>query len=586
MGEVLKDKYAFVEQVKLLVKQSPSMVLLTFLTTIVVTLALWGNVENWIPLLLMGSMIMLNGARLWHYNKIKNEEITLSNVKKNATFFVVYAFIGGAIWGSLGMIPSLLPEPFLLILVTILICGLVAGSVSYLSTYKVAFIAYAVPCITPFAIRCLLSQQEIFIAIGLLMTYFLAVNLFISHIMQNSVLRSINLVQENKKLIARLKYEKDTADEARNIADYKNEAKSRFLAVASHDLRQPLHAMVFFIEAMQHEKDPDKIKSLITKVAQTSEALRNLLGSVLDISKIEAGGMKPNRSHFSLNEVLTEVIQEFTELAQQKGLDLGYSTCARTVFSDKEMLGRIIRNLVSNAIHYTDLGYVNIYCEFDSGNVTIYVTDSGIGIPESNKKDVFREFFQIADEAGDGSHGLGLGLSIVDGLGRLLGHEIYLKSEMNIGSTFSVKVPQGTLKKVVLESEELDILPGDVIAKAIILGNEGASLESISGIMRHWGHIVADFNSCTEVMVFLESEDFIPDIVISDIKLRDVSGIEAIDAIQRRIAKQIPGIILTGVGSGAITDNALSKGFSVLQKPVQPAKLRSIVSYLVQGKSS
>ncbi len=583
MSENLKNRYVFVEQVKLIAKQAPSMIWLTLVTTTIISLALLGNVENWIPLSLIGAMVILNGSRFWHYNKLKNKDITAENVSFHGAVFVIFSFMGGAIWGSLGLIPPMLPDdPFLLVLTAALICGLVAGSVSYLSTYNAAFFAYAIPCISPFAIRCILSQHDMYIAVGLLMFLFLAVNMFISHMAQKNVLRSINLVQENRELIEKLKHEKTKADEARNIADHNNVAKSRFLATASHDLRQPLHAMVLFVEALQHEKNPAKIKTLIQKVSQTSEALRNLLGSLLDISKIEAGGMEPSKSHFKLSEMLNEVIQEFTDLAQEKGLDISYHPCERAVYSDKEMLGRVFRNLISNAIHYTDQGYVNISCEEENGYVIIRVADSGIGIPESNKKDIFREFFQISDGDNKPTHGLGLGLSIVDGLCRLLDHEISFTSEVGLGSTFSIKIPQGNLNRIILETPELDILPGDVIAKTIILNNEVAALESISGIMRHWGHVVADFNTCDEALEFLASEDFIPDLVISDIKLSDASGIVAIDAIQMQIAQKIPGIILTGEGSGAVIDEVRSNGFSVLQKPVQPAKLRSMVSYLVQ----
>lgn len=586
MGKILKDRYIFAEQIKLIAKQAPPMIWLTLFTALIISLILLGNVEVWIPLLLFAAMLLLNGARFWHYNKVKQEKITVDNAGYHGAFFVGFSFAGGAIWGALGLVSPTLLDPFLLVMTAVLLCGLVAGSVSYLSTYKVAFFAYAIPCISPFAIRCLMSHQEMLVAIGILMFMFLMVNLFMSHLAQINILTGINLVQENRELIEKLKFEKSNADEARNIADHDNEAKSRFLAAASHDLRQPLHAMGFFVEALQHEKNPAEIMTLTKKISQTSEALRNLLGSLLDISKIEAGGMEPNRSHFDLNDLLTGVIQEFTELAQEKELDISHTPCAQTVYSDKEMLGRIIRNLVSNAVHYTDIGYVNISCETENGYVTIRVSDSGIGIPENKKKDIFREFFQINERKNEPSHGLGLGLSIVEGLCHLLGHEISLRSEVAIGSVFSLKVPLGNLNEITPETSAHHILPGDVIAKTIILNNENDSLESISGIMQHWGHVVADFNTCAEVIAFLASEDFIPDLVISDIKLQDASGIEAMAAIQEKVARKIPGIIMTGDGDEAVIEAVRSNGFSVLQKPVQPAKLRSMVSFLVQEQPS
>ena len=582
MDNTLKNQYIFVEQIKLIAKQVPLMVGLTLLVAVIISLVLMGNVEGWIPLVLLGSLVLVNSVRLWHYNSLKHIDITVENVKTHARILVALAFLGGVAWGSLGLLIPMEPDPFLLVLMTTLLCGLVAGAVPNLSTYRVAFFAYAIPCILPFAIRCIITQQELFVAIGVLMLLFLIVNLVICYVAQKSVLKSIILVQENKELIEKLKQEKSKADAARDIADGNNEAKSRFLAAASHDLRQPLHAMGFFVEALQHEKNPAEISILTKKIGQTSESLRSLLGSLLDISKIEAGVMVPNRSHFTLDDILAEIIQEFAEQAREKGLNLEAKPCCpQVIYSDKEMLCRILRNLVSNAVRYTEQGYVFISCDIENDHVVIHVSDSGVGIAQSKKNDIFQEFYQINDGGGQASQGLGLGLSIVKGLCDLLDHKISLRSEMGVGSVFSIKVPLGNLSKILPETADIHILPGDVSARTIILNNEGASLESIIAIMRHWGHIVVDFNTCGEVMTFLESEDFTPDLIISDIQLKDASGIEAVKAIQKKVVKTIPAIIMTGAG-GEKLEQVRDSGFSLLEKPVKPAKLRSMVSFLVQ----
>ncbi|VAV87820.1 hypothetical protein MNBD_ALPHA02-1111 [hydrothermal vent metagenome] len=579
MDKTLKTQYIFVEQIKIIVKQIPLMVALTLLVAVIITLILMGKVEGWIPLVLIGSILAVNSVRIWHYFSLKHVDITVDNVKYHARFLVILAFLGGSAWGSLGLLIPMVPDPFLLVLVTTLLCGLVAGAVPNLSVYRPAFFAYSIMCILPFAVRSILTQQEIFVAIGILMLLFLIVNLIICFVAQKSVLKSIVLVQENKKLIEKLKQEKSKADTARDIADGNNEAKSRFLAAASHDLRQPLHAMGFFVEALQHEKNPAEISILTRKIGQTSESLRNLLGSLLDISKIEAGVMVPNLSHFNLDEILAEIIQEFAEQAREKGLNLEAKPCCpQVIYSDKEMLCRILRNLVSNAVRYTEQGYVFISCDLENRHVIIHVSDSGIGIAQSKKNEIFQEFYQINDERGQKSQGLGLGLSIVKGLSDLLGHEINLRSEMGVGSVFSIKVTLGNLIKVIPETADIHILPGDVRARIIILNNEGTSLISI---MRHWGHEVVDFNTCGAVMDFLESEDFIPDLIISEMQLQDASGIESVKAIQKKIAKTLPAIIMTGAG-GEMVEQAQDCGFSLLEKPVKPAKLRSMVSYLVQ----
>jgi len=596
MDEDLKDKLVFIEQVKLLSKQAPPMIWLTLLITLTISVVLLlGNVALWIPLSLFASMLLLNAARLWHHRIVKYQKVTVENVDRHAAFFVCFSFIGGSIWGVLGLIAPIQSDIFLLVMIATLFCGLITGGVSYLSTYRLAFFTYAIPCVVPFSIRCLISQEDMLVAVGILMLLFLGVNLINSYLTQAGVLKQISLRQKNKDLIKRLRHEKNSAEEARQIADQNNQAKSRYLAAASHDLRQPLHAMGFFLEALQHEKDPAKIQTLITRVAQSTESLRNLIGSLLDMSRIEAGVMEPRRSHFILNELLADIIGEFANQAEEKGLDLTLTPCGQTVYTDKDMLGRILRNLVSNALHYTEHGFVNISCDIGSGFVTILVSDSGIGIGQSDKTEIFQEFFQIAHQASGQksnimrgtSRGLGLGLSIVDGLCRLLEHDLKLHSELGVGSVFSIKIPQGNLKKLAPKVTELNPMPGDVSAKIVLLDSLGKSRKIISEMMRQWGYMVADFEAMDAAIDFLESEDFIPDLIISDMTLKNAAGRDAIEYIQTKITQKIPAIILTdNVGiRGEAKDNIRREGLSHLQKPVQPAKLRSMVSYLLRGET-
>ncbi|VAX02343.1 hypothetical protein MNBD_ALPHA03-349 [hydrothermal vent metagenome] len=580
MGGDIRNKNVSVEQVKLLSEKTSSMAWLTLLTVIIISLVLYGNVATWIPALLFFSMTVSIFLRLWHHKIMQKNGVNDNNAGIHLAFFVGFAFIGGSIWGILGLIIPISSDIFLLVLIATLLCGLVASAVPYLSIYKIAFFAFAIPCIVPFALRCILTQQEIFVAIGILVLLFLLVNLFNSHLTQISVLKSINLEQKNRDLIESLKYEKNSAEESREIADHNNAAKSRYLAAASHDLRQPLNAMGFFVEALQYEKDPVKIQKLITRVSQSTDLLRDLIGSLLDISRIEAGVMEPRQKHFILNDLLTNIVQEYADQANDKGICLDFEPCLQTVYSDKGMLARILRNLVGNAIQYTDHGFVNISCDRESGSVTIKISDSGRGIAQENTHKIFQEFYRVPSEVSEASLGLGLGLSIVDGLCRLLGHDIKLHSELGVGTAFSIKVPQGDMSLV--ETTESLNLPEEALAKVIILSDEEQMRQYVSEMMRHWGYIVVACASSEEGQAFLDSEDFIPDLIISDIKLKAAAEFEAVVKIQKNItfktSHKIPAIIFT---EGQ--EIPQSHDFMILQKPVQPAKLRSMASYLVSG---
>ncbi|PCJ33921.1 MAG: hypothetical protein COA93_06060 [Alphaproteobacteria bacterium] len=580
MGADIRNKNVSVEQAKLLSEKTPSMAWLTLLTVIIISLVLYGNVATWIPALLFFSMTLSIFLRLWHHKIMHKNGVNDNNAGIHLAFFVGFAFIGGSIWGLLGLIIPISSDIFLLVLIATLLCGLVAAAVPYLSIYKIAFFAFAIPCIVPFAIRCILTQQEIFVAIGILVLLFLLVNLFNSHLTQISVLRSIDLEQKNRDLIKILKYEKNSAEKSREIADHDNAAKSRYLAAASHDLRQPLNAMGFFVEALKYEKDPVEIQHLIARVSQSSELLRDLIGSLLDMSRIEAGAIEPRKKHFILNDLLNNIIEEFSGHAKDKGLLLDFEPCLQTVYSDMDMLGRILRNLVGNAVQYTDHGFVNISCDRESGSVTIKISDSGRGIVQKDRHKIFQEFYRVSGDVSETARGLGLGLSIVDGLCRLLGHDIKLHSELGVGTAFSIKVPQGDMSLV--ETTESLNLPEEALAKVIILSDEEQTRQYVSEMMRHWGYIVADFASSEEGQAFLDSEDFIPDLIISDIKLKDAPEFEAVVKIQKNItfktSHKIPAIIFT---EGQ--EIPQSHDFMILQKPVQPAKLRSMASYLVSG---
>ncbi|MCF6216495.1 MAG: ATP-binding protein [Emcibacter sp.] len=584
MGADVKNKDVSVEQVKLLADKTPSMAWLTLLTVIIISLVLYGNVATWIPVLLFFSMTLSIFLRLWHHKIMQKNGVNDDNAKIHLAFFVGFAFAGGSIWGMLGLIIPISSDIFLLVLIATLLCGLVAAAVPYLSIYKIAFFAFAIPCIVPFALRCILMQQEIFVAIGILVLLFLLVNLFNSHLTQISVLKGINLEQKNRDLIKSLKYEKSNAEESRKIADHNNAAKSRYLAAASHDLRQPLNAMGFFVEALKDEKDPVEIQHLIARVSQSSDLLRDLIGSLLDMSKIEAGVMEPRKKHFILNDLLTNITQEFADQAYDKGLSLDFEPCLQTVYSDMDMLGRILRNLVSNAVQYTDHGFVNISCDREGGSVAIKISDSGRGIAQENTHKIFQEFYRVSGDVSETARGLGLGLSIVDGLCRLLGHDIKLYSELGVGTVFSIKVPQGNMN-MVATTESIN-LPEEALAKVIILSDEEQMRQYVSEMMRHWGYIVANLASSEEGQAFLDSEDFIPDLIISDLKHNGVPAIEAIVQIQKNITlktgHEIPVIILA---EEEVQERTQSHDLTILPKPVQLAKLRSLASYLVSGNA-
>ena len=578
-----QDRYIQVEQTKLLLKQAPSLTLLSVVVALVIAFFITQWVSPRVAIIWGGLICLTSALRYTHYHVTRDRKITVDNYMNLLVLLVFFSAVSGGLWGALGIILPVTDNVLVMVLTVMLLVGMVAGSLASLSIYNYAYFAYAIPAILPLSLRCLLSEDQVLNMVGVLSLAFLFVNMFHSHLAQKAVVRSINLVLENQNLIQRLQFEKNNAIAAREQADRNSEAKSRFLAAASHDLRQPLNAMGFFVAALINEAQTQKVKDLAAKIDQSLEALRDLFNSLLDLSKIEAGVLAPNITSFRLSELFEEIGNDFAthEKIKHINLEIGDSGDA-VVRSDRQMLNRILCNLVSNALRYTHEGYVRVYCEPVDDNFALHVSDSGEGIPDDKREDIFREFYQIGNPERDRTKGLGLGLSIVDGLCRILKHRVSLVSEEGKGSTFSVLVPRGELAAVEKTIVEVGPWTDTKSGNIIVIDDEEYSRAGMRELISQWGHGVFAFENSDEAELFLDLEGIEPDLIISDYRLRNgMTGDKAIRKLQSKIGREVPALIVTGDTDKDRIMEAKSSGFSLLHKPVQPAKLRSALSYLL-----
>ncbi|WP_417317501.1 hybrid sensor histidine kinase/response regulator [Emcibacter sp.] len=578
-----QDRYTQVEQTKLLLKQVPSLALLAVLVALVIAFFITQWVSTEVAAIWCLLICGVSAMRYWHYRSLRDLRITVDSHMNLLVLLVFFSALSGGLWGSLGIILPVTDNVLVMVLTVMLLVGMVAGSLAALSVYKYAYFAYAIPAILPLAVRCLMSQDQVLNMVGVLSLTFLFVNMFHSHLAQKSIIHSINLALENQNLIQRLQFEKNNAIAAREQADRNSEAKSRFLAAASHDLRQPLNAMGFFVAALMNEANTQKVRELTIKIDQSLESLRDLFTSLLDLSKIESGVLAPNFTSFRLCDVLEEIRNDFATHEKIKHVNMEIEECPDVVIkSDRQMLNRILRNLVSNALRYTHEGFVRLYCEPADGHYIIHVSDSGEGIPEDKREDIFKEFFQIGNPERDRAKGLGLGLSIVDGLCRILKHRINLVSQEGRGSTFSVLVPRGRAEEVELPGQEIAAWTDMRSANILVIDDEEYSRAGMRELISQWGHGVFAFENPDEAELFLDMEGIVPDLIISDYRLRNgVTGDKVIHRLQSKIGHDVPALIVTGDTDKDRIREAKSSGFSLLHKPVQPAKLRSALSYLL-----
>jgi signal transduction histidine kinase len=364
---------------------------------------------------------------------------------------------------------------------------------------------------------------------------------------------------------AELKLKRDEAEQA-------SIAKSRFLAAASHDLRQPLHALALFAGELEGEARQSGQQRLARQIGKAVGAMEELLGSLLDISRADLGSLDPDVQPVALNALLERVFSAHIDNARAKGLRLRLHPTRRWGLSDPALLYRMVGNLVSNAIAYSDRGGILIGVRQAGDKLRIEVRDSGIGIPPEYHALIYKEFFQVANPERDPSKGVGLGLSLVDRLSRLLDHPLGLCSAVGRGSVFSITLPR--CKAVAAAGEEAaSASPAGLRARLLVLGPPASDGSTVRALLSGWGCDVAD----TWPPSRANGAEALPDLVICD----EAALADALPRL-RSLAEDRPlPVILLGALPPTLLNASAGLSLHALTKPLQPAKLRALVSFLL-----
>ena len=365
---------------------------------------------------------------------------------------------------------------------------------------------------------------------------------------------------------------------AKGEADEANISKTRFLAAASHDILQPLNAARLYVTSLI-ERHADGEGQLVGNIDASLEGVEEIIGALLDISRLDTGAMRPDLASFRMNELLRQIEVEFTPMASAKGLKLVFMPCSLVVRSDRRLLRRILQNLVSNAIKYTPKGRVVIGCRRGKGRLRIEVYDTGVGIPQSELRNIFTEFHRL-DQGARIARGLGLGLSIVERIGRVLGHRIEVTSAHGRGSHFSVEVPLSKDTPTdLVRREDLRVDPSQLADIAVLcIDNDPAILDGMEMLLRGWGCQVIKAPDLTVTLAQIAETGFIPNGMLVDFHLDEGNGIEAIVHLRRRFGPDLPAILITADRSPAVREAARAEAIAVLNKPVKPAALRALLA--------
>ncbi|HRF07542.1 MAG TPA: PAS domain-containing hybrid sensor histidine kinase/response regulator [Xanthobacteraceae bacterium] len=382
-------------------------------------------------------------------------------------------------------------------------------------------------------------------------------------------------VQERTEELTRLNQE---LARAKAEADEANISKTRFLAAASHDILQPLNAARLYATSLvEREKGSNEAK-LAGNVDASLEAVEEILGALLDISRLDTGALQPEFSNFRISDLLAQLQLEFSPLAAEKGLELKFLPSSLNLRSDRRLLRRLLQNLISNAIKYTPQGRVVVGCRRLAGKVRIEVHDTGLGIPASQQKIIFREF-QRLDQGVRAARGLGLGLSIVERIGRVLGHKISLQSKSRHGSMFAVTVP--TVAVAVATETLLQPMPTPAAALegivTLCIDNDQQILDGMQVLLSGWGcKVFAGTDLATAKEILRKGVE--PDVILMDYHLDQGNGIDAISALREMLGENFPAALITADRTPQVRDEAREKNIQVLNKPLKPAALRAFLA--------
>jgi GAF domain-containing protein len=381
----------------------------------------------------------------------------------------------------------------------------------------------------------------------------------------------------------------DEIQEKSRQLELANTYKSRFLAAASHDLRQPLHALNLFAAQIRTAIEPAERSRLVVQIDAAIGAMNELFDALLDMSKLDAGVLEPSLSEFPAAHLLERMKTTFAEAAHEKGLRLGVVPTRAWIRSDFILLERILLNFVSNAVRYTTKGGVVVGCRRRAGRLHFEVWDSGPGIPEDQKESIFGEFYQIAARATAARGGLGLGLAIVDRLGRLLDHPVEVASRLGRGSRFSVSVPRVAEHAVPREpSDSLARIADTVSGKlVVVIDDDALVLSAMEGILRSWGCNTVTAPTEGAALAVVRQLDRQPDLIISDYRLAEGrTGIDAIEGLRRALGSAVPAFLMSGDTAPDRLRDATRGNYALLHKPVAPMTLRAMVNRYLKAATS
>jgi two-component system, sensor histidine kinase len=495
----------------------------------------------------------------------------------------------GALWGVTAWVFYQRGEGAQQIALIVTVYTFCVAVVPVLANQPRIYLLFAALCFLPMAVRVGLDGSRDSLRLAGILLVILTLTTLLARNYRQALQRALELKLQADHLLVQLRIEKDAADAARREAEIANRAKTQFFSAASHDLRQPLHAMGLFAEALRQKNQDSEVADLVNNINESVDALEGLFSELLDITRIDSGGIEVQPQHFALSDLYRRLRLNFEAQAFEKGLALRFRGAHHMVHADPVLVERIARNFVANAIRYTRDGSVLVGCRRRGDRLQLQVWDTGVGVPESELARVFEEFYQLPtdrDAEPQQRKGLGLGLAIVKRLAVLMGAPVGLRSQRGKGSVFSVELPVG--KRVPAAFAQGPLVKGPLGLTLhgrliVVVEDEPAVRAGLEVLLRGWGADIVAFDSVARCAAWAHGADVTtatPDLVIVDYRLEhDATGLDALATLRSRFGASLPAIVVTGSTMAGHDLDAQQQNFHLLIKPVVPNKLRAMIAF-------
>lgn len=568
------------DRVAMLYRTNLTGTFLTLLMVAFVCVVAWQTVELRVLLVWAISVVALRSivdALSYVYRRSPDRE---TNARRWGWLYSWAVLPSALAWGAAIFLPGLEANLWTQMFVALCLTGRVAASMLTHAYFPPALYTSAVPLLGALALSYLTNDSNISVLSAAMWMIVLVYMLSVGHRQARLVVSAILLRYENEQLIRELKQTNIAEAEARNKAEQASLAKSRFFAAANHDLRQPLHALGLFATTLRNSVMEASKRQLVEQIQQSIESLESLFDDLLDISRLDAGQVKPRVEHFKASLVLDRIRATYAPTAADKGLRLSVRACDITLFSDPALLFRVLSNLVANAIRYTHEGGVVVGVRKRNGKARIEVWDSGIGIPEDQQEKIFEEFYQLNNPERDRRKGLGLGLSTVKRVATLMSCPLTVRSRVGKGSMFAIEVPIGLEAQPYTHVLTAEIAVPDLLAnRTIVVVDDEASVRlGMQTLLESWGCRCIAAPGAQEAID--ELRDRKPDFIIADFRLRDnQNGIDAVRALRAACGGSIPAVVLSGDTAVERLREVSAAGLTMLHKPLKAVRLRALLNH-------